>query len=279
MKPNPKTIKVSVCITTLNETKETIKKLLDALNNQTLKPDEIIIIDAKDYNNCSRSKGRNIAIKKAKNDVVAITDAGCIPHKNWLLNLCSKFKKDDVEKLVVAGVYQMIATNNLERAESLFLGVSSKDIKNDFLPSARSMAFTRSIWKRAGGFPEGLHDTAEDTLFNVNLIKAGAKFIIAKNAIVDWEIPKTIYDFASKIYGYSKGDVESGIWWHPTKKWKTHNIKVLTIFGRYLLFLMFPWLVFIYILYAFYKAGLWGIILQFISDFAAMSGFLSGIIK
>ena len=57
-------IKISVCVTIFNEKEETVKKLLDALNSQTLKPDEIIIIDAKNYGNCSRSRGRNIAIKK-----------------------------------------------------------------------------------------------------------------------------------------------------------------------------------------------------------------------
>ena len=80
-------MKVSVCVTTKNEREETIKKLFDALNNQTLKPNEIIIIDAKDYDNCSRSIGRNIAIKKAKNEIIALTDVGCLPKKDWLEKL------------------------------------------------------------------------------------------------------------------------------------------------------------------------------------------------
>jgi len=36
---------VSVCITTFNESEERVKKLLDVLNNQTVKPNEIIIIE------------------------------------------------------------------------------------------------------------------------------------------------------------------------------------------------------------------------------------------
>jgi len=79
--------KVSVCITIFNEKVETVQKLLQALNNQTLKPDEIIVVDAttnyklqstnhKQFPSnklqiinrigVSRSEGRNIAIKKAK---------------------------------------------------------------------------------------------------------------------------------------------------------------------------------------------------------------------
>jgi glycosyltransferase involved in cell wall biosynthesis len=274
-------LRISVCVTTFNESEETIKKLVSALNNQTLKPNEIIIIDAKDYNNCSRSKGRNIAIKKAKNEIIAITDAGCIPHRDWLKNLIKPVKNN----IVSAGFYEMVTSNHFQEACKMFLGVSNKDIDKDFMPSARSMAFTKTIWKKAGRFPEKMGNTAEDTLFNLNLIKAGAKFKTAKNAIVDWQMPKTIYDFGYKIYGYAKGDAESNIWWHPIKKWQTHNIKILSIFLRYLvLILLFLFnkslcllYVLCYMLYGYKKAKWWGVILQVSSDFAVMLGFIFGI--
>lgn len=268
-------MRVSVCITVFNESQESINKLLSALSSQTLKPDEIIIIDAKDYNNCSRSKGRNIAIQKSKNEIIVITDAGCTPHNDWLEKITAPFKKGDTD--VVAGAYRMVTNNDFEKSESIFLGVKQQDMKEDFMPSARSMALTKSIWKKAGGFPEDLNDTAEDTVFNLNLIKVGAKFTVAKNAVVDWYMPNSIYDFAKKIYKYAKGDVESGIWWHPVKKIKTHNIKALTVFLRYLILIFvllklgYPFflvLFFVYILWAHRKAGWWGIILQFVSDFA-----------
>lgn len=288
-----KNFKVSVCVTILNESTENISKLLDALNNQTLKPNEIIIIDAKDYGNCSRSEGRNIAIKKAKNEIIAITDCGCIPHKDWLQRITNPFKNNDAD--VVAGGYKMIAKNDFQKAESFFLGVNQNDMKEDFLPSARSMAFTKNIWKKAGGFPEELNDTAEDTVFNLKLIEIGAKFAVSKNAVVDWEMPNSIFEFFLKIYKYAKGDAKSGIWWHPVKKWQTHNIKILTIFLRYLLafvllgigywylpqsvmFFLFI-LIAIYSIWAFKKARLWGIYLQFISDFSCIIGFSHGILS
>ncbi len=309
-------MKISVCITTFNESEDRVKKLLDSLNNQTLKPDEIIIIDAKDYNNCSRSKGRNIAIKKAKNEIIAITDVGCIPRVDWLEKLVKPFEiatppKADRNDTVVAGGYGMIAKNNFQKAESVFLGVKQKNMDRNFMPSARSMAFTKSIWKKAGGFPENLNDTAEDTVFNLKLItvfnklntdmsskdviEAGAKFVTAKNAVVDWEMPATIKEFAKKIYKYAKGDAMSGVWWHPVKKWRTHNIKVLTIFARYIvaiaiivillnysMTLGYPSvvvLICIYSLWAYRKAGLWGILLQLTSDFACIIGFSHGILQ
>ncbi|MEK7169151.1 MAG: glycosyltransferase [Patescibacteria group bacterium] len=284
--PNKNLVKISICVTIFGEKEETVRCLLTALNKQTFKPDEIIIIDAKDYNNCSRSVGRNIAIKKARNEIIAITDAGCVPHRDWLARLCSSFEKVEVKNLVVVGGYRMIAKNDFEKAESIFLGTQRKDINNNFMPSARSMAFTKSIWKKVGGFPEKLDNTAEDTLFNVELIKAGAKFVVAKNAVVDWQMPDSIKNFYLKIKNYARGDAESGIWWHPAKKWKTHNLKVMTIFGRYLLAFIFLAFGFygilwgyigIYMLYGYSKAKLWGIYLQFISDFACIIGFSHGI--
>jgi cellulose synthase/poly-beta-1,6-N-acetylglucosamine synthase-like glycosyltransferase len=293
-----KTPKVSVCVTTFNETGERVKKLLDALSKQTLKPDEIIIVDAKDYDNCSRSKGRNIAIKKAKNEIIAITDVGCLPHSDWLEKLVKPFDPTTSRlrgASVVSGGYKMVAKNNFEKAESVFLGVKQNDMDKDFIPSARSMAFTKTIWKKVGGFPEDLDDTAEDTVFNLNLIEAGAKFVTVKTAVIEWEMPATIKEFAKKIHKYAKGDAQSGIWWHPVKKWRTHNIKVLTIFARYIVaiatiakLLNYSMtlgyssaiaLICIYSLWAYKKAGLWGILLQFVSDFAAVSGFLNGIVK
>lgn len=171
----------------------------------------------------------------------------------------------------------MVYENKLQKAMSIFLGTQNP--KSDFLPSARSMAFTKSIWKKADGFPEKLGDTAEDTVFNLHLIKAGATFKLNRHAIVDWQMPSSLKDFAKKIYRYAKGDAESGIWWHPVKKFKTHNIKILTIFGRYILFLIFPWFLLAYILFAYSKAGFWGIILQFVSDFACIIGFSHGILS
>ena len=305
-------MKVSVCITTFNESRERFNKLLDALNKQTLKSDEVVVADAtlntnyqesfiKQYSKLnlqfinkagiSRSVGRNIAIKKAKNEIIVITDVGCTPHNDWLEELVKPYEiatpsaRNDI---VVAGGYKMVAKNNFEKAESIFLGVNQDNMDNDFMPSARSMALTKSVWKKAGGYPENLDDTAEDTVFNLNLLKAGAKFVTAKNAVVDWEMPNSIYDFGFKIYGYAKGDAKSGIWWHPVKKWRTHNLKVLTIFLRYLLFLFvlleFGYLylfvaIGIYFFWAYSKAGLWGILLQLTSDFACIIGFSHGILQ
>ena len=91
-----------------------------------------------------------------------------------------------------------------------------------------------------------------------------------------------IKKFFKKIYSYALGDLKSGIWWHKQKKFKTHNIKALTVLFRYLVlstmfYINFNYglaLFLIYCLFAFNKVGLWGIVIQIVSDFAIIYSFL-----
>lgn len=310
-------MKISVVVTVFNEEKS-VGKLLKSLLGQTKKPDEIVIVDGgsadktveiirhfqkKDKKikllkeKCSRARGRNLGIEVAKNDFIAIIDAGCTADKNWLKRITEPFKNKEVD--IAAGFYKMLGETPFQKALSVFLGVLPPKFDVNFLPSARSMAFRRGLWQGIGGFPERLEDTAEDTVFNYKAIKFGAKFARVKNAIVYWKLPKTYNEALKKLYTYAKGDARAGIWWHPTQKLASHNIRIVSIFLRYfaglaLLILAFQhplfWSVLILglIFYSFWafrkvfvefsdwKAGLWGIVLQFSSDFAVMIGFLKG---
>ena len=285
-------MKVSVCITTFNEKEEDINKLLSALNNQTLKPDGIIVIDAKDYKNCSIAQGRNISVKKAKNEIIAMTDVGCIPNKDWLEKITKPFVEN--KNVLVAGFYTMPYKNAMQKAAAAFLGVLPDKFDNiKFLPSARSVAFSKSVWKKVGGFNERLEKGGEDSEFFYRCVKDGVKIIRIKEARVVWEeIGKLNFrGIVKKFYVYAKGDGEAGIWFHPTKQLSSHNIKISLIFVRYIIALLLliigfnsplaHWvllvLVIIYLLYSYSKAGLWGIVFQLTSDITVMIGFVSGI--
>ena len=113
-------MKISVVVTVYNEEKS-IEYLLDSLNNQTMLPDEVIIVDASSKDSTvktieewgekhrsfpisvivrkwiNRSKARNIGIRKAKNEIIAMTDAGCRADKQWLKLLAERYKSDGVE--------------------------------------------------------------------------------------------------------------------------------------------------------------------------------------
>lgn len=300
LKSMAKKLKVTVCVTTYNESLS-ISNLLESLPKQTYPIDEIIIVDAgsKDgttekvkkfkkvklivRNGISRSAGRNLAISKAKNKIVAITDAGCIPDKDWLEEIIKPFSKDNSID-VVSGYFKPICSNSFEKAVSCFLISKRIHLGNSFQPSSRSVAFKKDIWKKVGGYPESVTGTAEDTVFNFNLVKENAKFIFNKRAVVGWKMPGNLFDFAKKAYYYAKGDAGSGIFWNPSKGIGTHNLKVISIFLRYVvLFLIFMEntalgliMLTMYIFWAFTKAGVWGIPLQLTSDFSVMLGFLDG---
>lgn len=301
-------MEVSVCITVLNE-ESSIAKLLDSLLAQSKKPGEIVIVDGGSTDKtteiinhyqkrfgsirllkekCSRSRGRNLAVEIARGDVIAMTDAGCFARNDWLKELTSPFVNERIG--AVAGFYKMKAENSFQKAESVFLGVQPQKFDITFLPSTRSLAFRKSVWEKVGGFPEDL-DTAEDTVFNYKLIKNGVKVSRVKDAIVEWGMPGFIKDFGFKIYDYAKGDAETKIWIFPGKGLASHNIKAFFVLLRYLtglllLILSFkfntlPYLfigLFVYLLIAYRKAGLWGIPLQFVADIAVMMAIIRSII-
>jgi len=163
------------------------------------------------------------------------------------------------------------------------------------------MAFRKTAWEAIGGFPEGKGNSAEDTDFNYKAVKLGLKYSRVKNAIVEWGMPINLKDFYSKIRDYAKWDVQYGIWWHPTQRFMSHNIKALSILLRYIaglalfilgfiqppLFVLLLILIFAYFYWAYrkiydefgdYQTFVWGPVLQITSDAAVIVGFFSGIL-
>ena len=324
---------ISICIITLNE-EGTIASLLDSLLNQSKKAKEIIIVDGgstdktieiiRHYPACisyaesiagrqkkgtvirllveksSRAKGRNLGVEIAKGEIIATTDAGCIVDKNWLKNLTAPFATGRVD--VAAGFYKMTGDSPLQKAESVYLGTTPRHFNKSFLPSSRSLAFTKKIWEELGGFPENIEGTVEDTMFNNKLIKASAKISRVKDAIVEWGMPESLNEFFWKVFGYAKGDALTKIWIFPGKGLTSHNIKSLLMILRYLLgliilvfsikyHLLLPALIILFMLYllwAFrkvflefgdYRVALWGPVVQITSDMAVIGGFVSGIMS
>ncbi len=314
-------MKISLVVTVLNE-EPTIAALIESLITQVINPDEIIIVDGgssdktcdiirsyqKAYKKIilhefktSRSEARNIGIRFAKGDVIVTTDAGCIAEKHWIKRITDPFSENDVD--MVAGFYEMVGGDAcMRRALSTFIGVTPDKFDDRYLASARSLAFKKSLWENVGGFPENIKDTAEDTLFNFNIIKTGARIVRVKDAIVYWQLPESLTEGFKKMYLYARGDARSGIWWHPVKGLSTHNLKVMFVYFRYFvaLNLILFWSIYrvlelpillgiiFYMFWAFrkvymrtgsLKAGLCGVLVQFASDIAVMTGFISGLLS
>jgi len=247
-------IKVSICITVLNEGKS-ISSLLDSLLAQSTKPTEIVIVDGGSSDNTAQiirhyqkkdkrirfvvepgsvAHGRNAAVELSRFPIITQIDAGCVARKDWLQKLITPFKHKEVD--VVAGFYYMSAKTSLQKAMNVYHGVPPERFDaTSFLPSASSVAFRKKVWEVVGGYSEKLNKAGEDTLFIYEVINKGFDIVRVKEAIVDWQETAdfSLSDSLKKFYQYANGDAQAGIWWHPKKQLATHNIKVTAIFIRY----------------------------------------------
>ena len=149
-------MKISFVTTVLNE-EQSIKALLDSLQSQIKKPDEIIIVDAgsKDKTcqlinshpigksikikliqspNCNRSQGRNLGIKSATHSVIALSDAGCTLDQDWLKIITSVLENKQVD--AVAGFYITNSKSVFQKAVAPFIAVMPDKLDpKTFLPS------------------------------------------------------------------------------------------------------------------------------------------------
>lgn len=252
--------KVGLVVTVKNE-EQAIVKLLESVVVQTKKPEEVIISDAGstdktlekvksfkikiknlsvvDVSGKNRAQGRNIAIGKCKCQIVAVTDAGCVLKDDWLKKITTPLAGGKADS--VAGYYLVDARRNLQRAMAPYVAVMPDELdKNDFLPSSRSVAFTKQAWEMAGKYPEGV-EYCEDLTFADGLSKR-TRMVVKPEAIVYWQMQPSLRMFYRQIRRYAMGDVEARYW--------PHLWKISSVYLRYMVFmLVFP-LFWVYLGYA-----------------------------
>jgi len=229
--PRPDSVpKISVIATVRNES-STIRSFLETLLRQTLRPDEIVIVDGRSTDgtheilaeferagrirlisqDCNIAQGRNLGIGHSNNELVAITDAGCRVDPFWLQKIAECFATGDRPD-VVAGNFAFDCHTEFERAVVFATFSPSREAGPvaQYYPSSRSVAFRKSAWKAAGGYPEWLY-AAEDTLLNIRLRQLGYKFVFCKDAIVHWRPREGWGKLAKQRFNFSRGNARVGI--------------------------------------------------------------------
>ncbi len=294
-------------ITTIYNEAATIESFLTSVMEQTRLPDEIVIVDACSTDGTwekvqeffhkktlipvqlmqekgNRSVGRNTAIKYARNDIIVATDAGCTLDKKWCEKISAPFENGDID--VVSGFYHPMGRSVFQKCLATYTSVMPDKLNPDtYLPSSRSVAFTKDIWKKAGKYPERL-TYCEDLVFAKKLQSMGARMIFIRDALVYWPQKNNFSQAAKQFYNYAYGDGQA--------RYIRKNTPFL--FARYLvgLFLFFTFkpllliLLILYVVWAIRKnyryvrkplAYLYLPLLQFTADFAVMSGMIAGILS
>ena len=222
---------VSVIVTVKNE-ERSLAALLDSLLAQTLPPAEVVVADGGSTDNtvplleryvstgaplrvlsvpgANISQGRNAAIATARNEIVASTDAGVRLEPEWLAELARPFAQSDPPD-VVCGFFRPDPRSTFETALGATTLPDLRDVDpTRFLPSSRSVAFTRSAWRRAGGYPEWL-DYCEDVVFDLRLRELGCRFAFAPNALAHFRPRPHLRAFFLQYYRYARGDGKAGL--------------------------------------------------------------------
>lgn len=275
-------VKVSVVATIYNE-EATIVRLLTSLAAQTQPPDEVILCDGGSTDHTLRlitqyrqehpaalpsfqlvvvpganiSRGRNVAIGAAAGPVIAVTDAGVQLTPTWLAELMAPWTQavanQTEQPLAVAGFFAP-DIRSTQRTTTIFLAAMAAtvlplagDIDPDrFLPSSRSVAFTKRAWAEAGGYPEWL-DYCEDLIFDFRINEqrpdAPTAFVWAPDALVYFQPRTSLRSFWIQYYRYARGDGKADLWR------KRHLIRYLTyliafpaLLGHALWGFFAPWL-------------------------------------
>lgn len=222
---------VSIVATVVNEISN-VDDWLTSLISQTLRPDEIVIVDGGSTDGtvdavkrvraassvpivlleapgANISKGRNLAIERATGTLIAVTDAGTRAEPRWLESLISPFISGDAD--VAAGFFVPGLASRWERALAAATLPDASDIAPDrFQPSSRSLAFSRRWFDAGLRYPEWL-DYCEDLVWDLAMRRAGARFVFAPQAVVTFAVRPSPRSFIIQYARYARGDGKAGL--------------------------------------------------------------------
>src|SRR5262245_49034879 len=161
-------MKVSL-VATVKDARPQIDGFLASIRAQTRRPDEVVIVDggstdgtwevvsgeegiqALSEPGANIARGRNLAIRAAAHDVLAVTDADCVLDREWLARIVAPI---EAGADVSAGFYRSVAHSPLTVWSSAVSIREPEEVRPGWMPSSRSIAFRRDAFEAAGGYPE-----------------------------------------------------------------------------------------------------------------------------
>lgn len=223
----------SLVLTVLNE-ELSLPSFLHSIAEQRVLPNEIVVVDGGSTDDtveqlrswappagctlivleqpgANISEGRNLAVAHASSDRILVTDAGTILDSEWSALMLAAFDEGSSPD-VIGGFFRPTGRTLVERTIAFAITPNVMEIDGSkFLPSSRSLGFTRQAWSNAGGYPEWL-DYCEDLLFDLRMKQLDLRFTFVADAVVTWSARSNIASFMKQYFRYARGDGKANLW-------------------------------------------------------------------
>lgn len=217
-------MKVSL-ITTVKDAGPHVGEFLASVAVQTRPPDEIVVVDGGSTDGtidvlraaeritlieepgAGISRGRNVAIAAATHDVIAATDADCALAPDWLERLLEPM---EAGADVSMGFSRPALEGFLDVCQASLLPGPDELDETTFMPSSRSVAFTREAIEAVGGYPEWL-PVGEDMYVDHRWRELGLDMRLAGDALVAWPMRPDLPAVWRQYFHYARGDALAGM--------------------------------------------------------------------
>ncbi|HTW81884.1 MAG TPA: glycosyltransferase [Terracidiphilus sp.] len=157
------------------------------------------------------SRGRNVAIAAAKSQIIACADAGCTYALDWLRNLTARIAAGQAEYALGGTCLDPAEHTVWDVASAPFFSLRLLPLEPTKSCTARSMAFTKDLWQRLGGFPEQVL-VGEDTLFDLEARRqTQPDFVLNAKAL--YRPLNTFRSACRQMKRYAISDGQAGIRW------------------------------------------------------------------
>lgn len=197
----------------------TLPACLQALNEQTVGPLDVIVVDddsddgsaivARENGamvitqpHAGPARARNKGAHAAQSSIILFTDSDCVPRSDWVEKMLRSLRQAGVsgcrgayvssQRSLIARFVQLDYEDRYRRTERL----SDLDFVDTY-----SAGYLRTVLLGMGGFDEDFQDSCvEDHELSFRLANAGHRMVFARNARVEHQHPATLKSYVGKKF-------------------------------------------------------------------------------